>query len=142
MDHPLAMDAEAMRRSAPLLAGVPGPVIESVRARAVALDVAAGEEVVRRWDSDRSFYLVISGWYDVAIDARPIRALGPGDHFGELAARDWGGGYGYTRLATVTCTEAGRLLRLASQDLQWLTDTVPAVGARLAKIAAERLQQR
>jgi aromatic-L-amino-acid decarboxylase len=126
----------------PLLAGVPGAVIESVRARAEALEVAAGDEIVRRWDSDRSFYIVMSGWYEVAIDARPIRVLGAGDHFGELAARDWGGGYGYPRLATVTCTEPGQLLRLASQDFQWLIDTEPAVGARLAAITAERLQER
>jgi glutamate/tyrosine decarboxylase-like PLP-dependent enzyme len=129
-------------RTAPLLAGVPDSTIESVRARAQALDVAAGAEVIRRWDSDRSFYLTISGRYDIFIGSRLVRTLGPGDHFGELAARDWGGGYGYTRLATVRCTEPGRLLRLASQDFQWLIDTEPAVAARLAKIAAERLQER
>jgi hypothetical protein len=33
----------------------------------------------------------LAGRYDVFIDARPIRTAGPGDHFGELAARDWGG---------------------------------------------------
>ncbi len=85
----------------PLLAGVPGSTIHAVHARGVYLDVAAGEEVIRRWDADRFFYLVLSGRYDVFIDARLIRTIGPGDHFGELAARDWGGGYGYARLATV-----------------------------------------
>jgi len=75
-------------------------------------------------------------------DGRPIRALGPGDHFGELAARDWGGGYGYARLASVRCAEAGRLLRLTSEDLQWLIDTEPLVQARLAATAAERLKNR
>jgi CRP-like cAMP-binding protein len=67
---------------------------------------------------------------------------GRGDHFGELAARDWGGGYGYARLATVMCAEPGRLLRLTSEDYQWLTDTEPAVKARLAATMAERLEQR
>ncbi|MGH3197630.1 MAG: cyclic nucleotide-binding domain-containing protein, partial [Streptosporangiaceae bacterium] len=106
------------------------------------LDVAAGEEVIRRWDSDRSFYIILSGRYDVFIDARLIRTLGPGDHFGELAARDWGGGYGYTRLATVRCAEPGRLLRLTSEDFQWLIDTEPTAKARLATVLAGRLQQR
>ncbi len=68
---------------------MPGSTIEGVRARAACLDVAAGEEVTRRWDSDRFFYLVLSGRYDVFIDSRLIRTMGPGDHFGELAARDW-----------------------------------------------------
>jgi aromatic-L-amino-acid/L-tryptophan decarboxylase len=141
-DAVIADPGQDVLRTAPLLAGLPGSVIESVRARAESLEVAAGAEVIRRWDSDRSFYFTISGRYDIFIGSRLIRTLGPGDHFGELAARDWGGGYGYTRLATVRCTERGRLLRLTSQDFQWLTDTEPAVAARLAKIAAERLQER
>ncbi|HME64112.1 MAG TPA: aminotransferase class I/II-fold pyridoxal phosphate-dependent enzyme, partial [Streptosporangiaceae bacterium] len=126
----------------PLLAGVPASIIRGVHARGVWLDVAAGEEVVRRWSSGRLFYIILSGRYDVLIDGRLIRTMGPGDHFGELAARDWGGGYGYTRLATVRCAEPGRLLTLTSEDLQWLVDSEPIVKARLAQSLAERLQQR
>ena len=79
---------------------------------------------------------------DVFIDDRLIRGHGPGDHFGELAARDWGGGYGYARLATVRCAEPGRLLKLTTEDLAWLTDSQPAVKARIAATLAERLQNR
>jgi aromatic-L-amino-acid/L-tryptophan decarboxylase len=126
----------------PLLASVPPSIIDAVRARGTYLEVAAGEEVIRRWDADRFFYIALSGRYEVFISDRPIRVLGPGEHFGELAARDWGGGYGYTRLATVRCAEDGRLLRLSSDDFQWLVATQPAVRAELAEILAERLQQR
>ena len=125
-----------------LLSGVPESTVQALRARATCLDVAAGDEVIQRWDSDRSFYIILSGRYRVFIDARLIRTLGPGDHFGELAARDWGGGYGYARLATVVCAEPGRLLRLTSEDFQWLVDTEPAVRAELDKILAERLHER
>jgi glutamate/tyrosine decarboxylase-like PLP-dependent enzyme len=126
----------------PLFAGVPDSVIQAVRARGTCVDVVAGEEIIRRWDADRYFYIALSGRYDVFIDDRPIRTIGPGEHFGELAARDWGGGYGYTRLATVRCAEDGRLLRLSSEDFQWLVGTQPTVRAELAKILAERLQER
>ncbi len=129
-------------RVVPLLSGVAASTRHAVHARGVCLDVAAGQEVIRRWDSDRFFYIALAGRYDILIDARHIRTLGPGDHFGELAARDWGGGYGYARLATVRCAEPGRLLRLTSEDLQWLVDTEPAVKARLAATLAERLQNR
>jgi aromatic-L-amino-acid/L-tryptophan decarboxylase len=129
-------------RAVPLLAGVPGSTIQAVHARAACFDVAAGEELTRRWDSDRFFYIVLSGRYDVFIDSRLIRTMDPGDHFGELAARDWGGGYGYARLATVRCAEPGRLLKLTSEDFQWLIDTEPTVKARIAVTLAERLQQR
>jgi hypothetical protein len=134
-------DTEVLR-TVPLLSGVPYPTVREIRARAVYLSVTAGEEVIRRWDSDRSFYVILSGRYDIFIDARRIRTSGPGDHFGELAARDWGGGYGYTRLATVRCAEPGRLLRLTSEDFQWLVATEPTVQAELARIVAERLQER
>ena len=126
----------------PLLAGVPASTRHALRARGAHLDVAAGEEIIRRWDADRFFYIVLAGRYDIFIDDRHIRTLGPGDHFGELAARDWGGGYGYARLATVRCAEPGRLLKLTSDDLQWLADTEPAVKARLATTLAERLRNR
>lgn len=106
-----------------LLSGVPAATRMAIHSRGADVTVAAGEEVIRRWDSDRFFYIVLTGRYDIFIDGQRIRTLGPGDHFGELAARDWGGGYGYARLATVRCAEAGRLLRLTSEDLQWLADT-------------------
>ena len=126
----------------PLLASVPDAVIDAVRDRATRVDVTVGEEVIRRWDADRFFYIALSGRYEVFINDQLIRTLGPGSHFGELAARDWGGGYGYTRLATVRCAEDGQLLRLSSEDFQWLVATQPAVRAELAKILAERLQER
>jgi aromatic-L-amino-acid/L-tryptophan decarboxylase len=126
----------------PLLAGVPDSVIQAVRDRGTCIDVAAGEEVIRQWDADRFFYIALAGRYQVFINDRLIRTLGPGEHFGELAARDWGGGYGYARLATIRCAEGGQLLRLSSEDFQWLVGTQPAVRAELAKILAERLQER
>ena len=88
----LADSGRDVLRAVPLLSGVPAAARHAVHARGVSLDVAAGEEVIRRWDSDRFFYIVLAGRYDVFIDARLIRTHGPGDHFGELAARDWGGG--------------------------------------------------
>jgi aromatic-L-amino-acid/L-tryptophan decarboxylase len=134
-------DIQALR-AVPLLSGVPGSTVQAVRARGTCLHVAAGQQVIRRWDADRFFYIVLSGRYHVTIDDRLIRTIGPGDHFGELAARDWGGGYGYARLATVTCAESGRLLKLASEDFQWLVDKEPTVKAKLAEVVAERLRER
>jgi len=136
-----ALDGDPLRRSR-LLTRVSGATLRAIRARAARLDTTAGEEVTRRWDSDRSFYLIVSGRFDVFIDGRRIRTVGPGDHFGELAARDWGGGYGYTRLATVVCVEAGQLLRLTSDDFRWLIDSEPTAKAEIARDLADRLGER
>src|SRR5262249_19327535 len=45
----------------PLLAGLPDSVIQAVRDRGTCLNVAAGEEIVRRWDADRSVFITLSG---------------------------------------------------------------------------------
>ncbi|HEX5291877.1 MAG TPA: aminotransferase class I/II-fold pyridoxal phosphate-dependent enzyme [Streptosporangiaceae bacterium] len=139
---PIRVPGPDLLGAVPLLSGMPASTRRAVQARGVYVDVAAGEEVIRRWDADRFFYIVLTGRYDVFIDTGLIRSHGPGDHFGELAARDWGGGYGYARLATVRCAEPGRLLKLTTEDLAWLTDTQPAVKARIAATLAERLQNR
>jgi hypothetical protein len=136
-----AVDGDPLRTSR-LLARVSGATLRAIRARAACLDTRAGEEVTRRWDSDRSFYLIVSGRFDVVIDGRRIRTVGPGDHFGELAARDWGGGYSYTRLATVVCVEPGQLLKLTSDDFRWLIDSEPTAKAEIARDLADRLEER
>ena len=136
-----ALDGDPLRASR-LLARVAPVTLRAIRARATRLDTAAGEEVTRRWEADRSFYLIVSGRFDVFIDGRRIRTVGPGDHFGELAARDWGGGYGYTRLATVMCAEPGQLLSLTADDFRWLMDTEPTAKAQIARDLADRLEKR
>ena len=72
-----------------------------------------------------------------------IRTIGPGDHFGELAARDWGGGYGYTRLATVSVCRARPAAEAQQRGLR-VADRhrAPAARAELARVLAERLQER
>ena len=65
-----------------------------------------------------------------------------GDHFGELAARDSGGGYGYTRLATVVSAGPGELLRLTGDDFRWLVDAEPTARAAIARDLADRLPER
>ena len=52
-----------MLPAVPLLAGVPASTRHAVQARGVHLDVAAGEEIIRRWNSDRFFYIVLAGRY-------------------------------------------------------------------------------
>jgi aromatic-L-amino-acid/L-tryptophan decarboxylase len=136
-----ALDADPLR-AVPLLSRVRGATLRAIRARAARLTTAAGQEIIRRWDADRSFYIIVAGQFDVLIDGRRIRSLGPGDHFGELAARDWGGGYGYTRLATVVSAGPGELLRLTSEDFRWLVDTEPTARAAIARDLADRLPER
>jgi CRP-like cAMP-binding protein len=71
-----------------------------------------------------------------------VRALGPGDFFGELAALDWGAGYGYPRLASVVATTRARLRVVPSERLNELAARVPEVQAAIRAAVRERLPQR
>jgi len=118
------------------------PAEEAAGDRVVRVSTGPGEEIVRRLDSDHSFYLVEEGSFEVELDGSVVRVLGPGEHFGELAARDWGAGYGYVRLATVRSVGPGRLFQLTSDDFAWLCDESPGFSSAMAEASAERLRRR
>lgn len=100
-----------------------------------------GEAVVKRDQLERDFYVIVSGTASVHIDGEHIRDLVPGDFFGELAALDWGAGYGYARSATVTARTPLRLLVLPPRELRDLMRTAPAVAREIQAAARERLKR-
>jgi glutamate/tyrosine decarboxylase-like PLP-dependent enzyme len=101
--------------------------------------VAAGENVLQRWESTRDFYVVVAGRLTVERAGEPLAEFGPGDFFGEVGALDWGAGYGYARTATVTATEPARLLVLSPAHLGRLMGTAPQVDAIVRRAVRERL---
>ena len=68
------------------------------------------------------------------------RELGPGEFFGELAALDWGSGFGYPRLATVTAASDVRLLRVPCEVLNELVRSNEGVERAIDRVARERLR--
>jgi CRP-like cAMP-binding protein len=101
--------------------------------------VAGGEVVVEQWDATREFSVVLEGTAVIRAADRWRADVGPGDFFGDLAALDWGAGFGYARLATVTATSPMRLLVLANEDLLALMDEVPAIAREVSRTARDRL---
>ena len=59
-----------------------------------------GRTIVARWESTRELYAIIEGRVSARADGRQA-TIEAGDFFGELAAIDWGAGYGYARQASV-----------------------------------------
>ncbi|WP_217924937.1 MFS transporter [Miltoncostaea oceani] len=92
----------------PLFAPLPSPVLEGLAGRLRVVHVAAGEEVVRQGEPGDIFYIVEEGTLGVARDGAPLRDLGPGDFFGEIALLR-----AIPRTATVTaaCATTLRALR-------------------------------
>ena len=101
----------------------------------------AGDRVITRWSAGRDFFVILEGRARVEVDEGCPRELGPGEFFGELAALDWGAGYGYVRLATVTALEPLLLLVVPAERLNALIAEAPAVAAEIETAVRERLSR-
>jgi aromatic-L-amino-acid/L-tryptophan decarboxylase len=124
---------------APLLADVSRETLDAAAVLAEERRVSAGTTVVEQWDATRDFFILLEGAADVRADGETVATLGPGDFFGELAALDWGAGFGYPRLGSVVATAPARLLVFPDGGLQELIALVPSVGDEIERAARERL---
>jgi aromatic-L-amino-acid/L-tryptophan decarboxylase len=125
----------------PLLADLPPDQAARAARWSREVRVAAGDMVVERWDAARDFYVIIDGEAEVFIDGDYVRHLGRGDFFGEVAALDWGSGFGYVRTATVVAASDLRLLVLGPERLGVLIRACPALGDKLQAAARERMRR-
>jgi aromatic-L-amino-acid/L-tryptophan decarboxylase len=128
-------------RSLPLLADVDEQWVRWVATVGRRRRVAPGEAVVRQWDVDRDFYVILAGEADVLGQQEQLASLCAGDYFGELAALDWGASFGYPRLATVVARTALELLVLTDVELAELMAGAPLVGERLRAVAGRRAER-
>jgi hypothetical protein len=136
-----SLDADSLR-SLVLFASLDDEQAERVLLSAYEHEAATGEAVIEQWQISRDFYVVLTGAVEVSIDGRRVRTLGTGEFFGELAAIDWGAGFGRTRSATVTAIEPTRLLVLDWVLVNWLMKAEPGFGRRLERVSRERLATR
>jgi hypothetical protein len=123
----------------PFFAPLDGEQLERAAGSARVVSVEAGEAIVRMWDAARDFYVIAEGTAEVRDDTGHLSDLGPGDFFGELAALEWGAGYGYPRLASVIATSPLIAVVLSSDALNALMREVPAVAQRVRAAVRERL---
>ena len=92
-----------------------------------------------RWSAGRDFFVILEGRAAVEADSGIIRELDRGEFFGELAALDWGAGYGYARTATVSALEPLLLLVVPATRLNSLVSEVPTLAATIEAAVRERL---
>jgi aromatic-L-amino-acid decarboxylase len=102
---------------------------------------SAGTEVLSRWNTDRDFYVVVEGELAAFVDDSLVERFGPGDFFGEIAASDWGSGYGYVRLADVRAQSECVVLVVPAPGLTALMAYSPAVRERVLAARAKRLSE-
>jgi glutamate/tyrosine decarboxylase-like PLP-dependent enzyme len=135
-----ALDEDTVR-GLPLFAGLGKEALHVILKSAREMRMAAQEAVVTRWQGTRHFYVILSGSVEVRNETQILRELQAGEYFGELAALDWGAGFGYARTATVIAKEPLRLLVLPSSALAEVLRHAPDVDQMLRAAARERLQR-
>jgi aromatic-L-amino-acid/L-tryptophan decarboxylase len=139
---PLADRQPSVAGPASLFAGITPADREDILASAERRDAAAGTPVVEQWEASREFFVVLEGSVSVHLGGEIVSTLGPGQFFGELAALDWGAGYGYPRLATVIADTDTRLLVFPDGALAALVRRFPSIEAQIRETARLRLARR
>jgi CRP-like cAMP-binding protein len=77
---------------------------------------------------------------EVLIDGVRVNELQTGDFFGEVAALDWGEGFGYPRIATVRTLLPTTLLTFPVGSMNELLRDHPPLARRIRRVANERLR--
>ena len=118
----------------PTFGGLSEPEVRRVAQSGETLQVRGGEVIVREGDVGSECYVLLRGRATVTRRGRRLAELGPGDHFGELAALRLPG-----RTATVTMRTEGQLLALDAERLAAMLDASPSLARWLLHRLARRL---
>ena len=103
--------------------------------------VEPGERLIEQWDASRDVFVILDGSFAVLSAGRTVNTLGPGDFVGELAAFDWGAGYGALRNAEVQAQTPGTVLALTPELLAVVLRRSPEALALVERTARERQPQ-
>jgi glutamate/tyrosine decarboxylase-like PLP-dependent enzyme len=137
-DGPIGAPAEAVA-GLPLFATLDERQRERVASLARITVRRAGETIVEQWEPSLDFYVIVDGMVEARVGDRALRQLGPGEWFGEVAALDWGAGFGYSRTASVFAVTEATLLTFPVGSMNQLLREHPVVGRQVRRTAAERL---
>jgi aromatic-L-amino-acid decarboxylase len=131
--------------AADALAGLPlfAPLDDEGRLRVARLarleTRAPGETIVEQWDAALDFYVIVDGDVEVLIDEAAVNQLTEGEFFGELAALDWGGGFGYPRIASVRALTDVTLLTFPAGALNELGRESQVIADEIRRVGVQRL---
>lgn len=122
-------------RSVPMFAGLRDRELERISSLADIVDLPVDRVLMTQGESGHEMFVLVSGSGRVERDGATIDSAGPGDVLGEIALLDGG-----PRTATVTLTEASRLLILARREFHDLMDEFPEIRLQVLEAVAQRLR--
>ncbi len=119
----------------PLLAGLGRREIEEVGRLADEIDVPSGRVLMREGDNGSEFFVLVTGRVGIDRGGTRIRAMEPGDFFGEIALLAEG-----PRSATATTEAPSKLLVLGHREFHSLMDRFPAIRTSVFEALAKRIR--
>ncbi len=128
-------------RLLPLFSDLDDAQAQRVLAAATERSFVEGDAIVVEGDGSRELYIVLDGEAAITRGGEPVATLGVGEPIGEIAALEWGAGFGYARTATATAASAVRALIIPAGRVDELVREIPALGERLRVIARSRLHR-
>lgn len=127
----------AFLRNCPIFATLTPGTLSGVADRVLIEKHPSGSVIVRQGEPGDKFYVIKSGTLEVRIEegrtSRPIKKLGSGDFFGEIALMT-----GETRTATVVALTDAELYSLGKEEFQKVIETSDSFEAELRKVVFER----
>jgi aromatic-L-amino-acid/L-tryptophan decarboxylase len=123
----------------PLFAAMGAKEAADLLARAAERRLEPGETLIEQWDAGRDCFVILDGTFEVRDAGRALATLRAGDLVGELAALDWGAGYGAMRTAHVEAVTPATVLALTPEHLSEVLRRSPDALDLVERTARERL---
>jgi CRP/FNR family cyclic AMP-dependent transcriptional regulator len=120
----------------PLFAGLPRKELERVADNLAERTFSEGETIATEGESGVGFFVIESGTAKVSQAGEEIRALGPGDYFGEVALIDKG-----PRSATVVADSELRCHGMTAWEFRPLVQTHPEIAWPMLEALAAKLRE-
>jgi CRP/FNR family transcriptional regulator, cyclic AMP receptor protein len=123
-----------------LIAGVPlfarcsRKELAEVASIADEVELPEGRVLIKQGDSASEFFVLLDGRAEVEKNGKPVRELGAGDFFGEIALISH-----VPRTATVRAATTVRALVIRSPEFRALLDHSPRVLIGVLEVLADRL---
>jgi CRP-like cAMP-binding protein len=121
----------------PLFSMLPEQEVAELARRAHELTVPAGTVVTDVDKAGVSFGVIVDGQATVNVGGRPVRTLGPGDYFGEMAVIDESFRY---RSAKITAETELRCLMFAKWGFRHFAMSHPQTVWALLEVMAQRVR--
>jgi CRP-like cAMP-binding protein len=118
----------------PILSGLGADDLDAIASVASEIEVEAGRVLTAEGDFGHAIFAIEQGMAEVSRDGDVLRALGPGDVFGEVAVLASG-----RRTADVVSTTPMSLIAIFKRDVWALERRSPEAAERVRALVAERL---